>query len=48
MDLHLINEGRHEELWEVLGAHVRRYTAVTAPVTGTSFAVWAPTPRASG
>jgi 1,4-alpha-glucan branching enzyme len=23
MDLHLIGEGRHEELWRVLGAHVR-------------------------
>ncbi|WP_206050841.1 1,4-alpha-glucan branching protein GlgB [Nocardioides speluncae] len=37
-DLHLVNEGRHEELWKVLGAHVRRYDGVT----GTSFAVWAP------
>lgn len=25
MDLHLIGEGRHEQLWTVLGAHVRRY-----------------------
>jgi 1,4-alpha-glucan branching enzyme len=24
MDLHLIGEGRHEELWRVLGSHVRR------------------------
>jgi 1,4-alpha-glucan branching enzyme len=38
VDLHLINEGRHERLWEVLGAHVRRYE----DATGTSFAVWAP------
>ncbi len=42
MDLHLINEGRHEQLWDVLGAHVRRYDAPGGPVTGTSFAVWAP------
>ena len=21
LDIHLINEGRHEELWKVLGAH---------------------------
>ncbi|CAN5156419.1 1,4-alpha-glucan branching protein GlgB [soil metagenome] len=42
VDLHLINEGRHEQLWEVLGAHVRRYRASTGDVTGTSFAVWAP------
>ena len=25
MDLHLINEGRHEQLWEVLGARVHHY-----------------------
>ena len=23
LDLHLIGEGRHEELWTVLGAHTR-------------------------
>jgi len=38
-DLHLVNEGRHERLWEALGAHVRTYPN---GVTGTSFAVWAP------
>ncbi len=37
-DLYLIGEGRHEELWRVLGAHVRE----VGPTTGTSFAVWAP------
>ncbi|CAL4859866.1 1,4-alpha-glucan branching protein GlgB [Microbacterium sp. MM2322] len=42
VDLHLIREGRHEELWNVLGAHVRRYDALT----GVSFAVWAPNARA--
>jgi 1,4-alpha-glucan branching enzyme len=42
VDLHLIREGRHEELWTVLGSHVRTYTTVSGPVTGTSFAVWAP------
>ena len=41
-DLHLINEGRHEELWRVLGAHVQRYDSREGPITGTSFAVWAP------
>ena len=45
MDLHLIGEGRHEELWEVLGSHVRTYDSVNGPVTGTSFAVWAPAAR---
>ena len=42
MDLHLIGEGRHEELWRFLGAHVRTLDSVFGPVTGTSFAVWAP------
>jgi len=37
LDLHLIAEGRHEELWRVLGAHVRN--------GGTAFAVWAPNAR---
>ena len=39
MDLHLISEGRHEELWRVLGAGVRK------ELNGTSFAVWAPNAR---
>ncbi len=37
-DMYLIGEGRHEELWRVLGAHVRE----VGQATGTSFAVWAP------
>ncbi len=41
-DLHLIGEGRHERLWDVLGAHVTTYTSTMGEVTGTSFAVWAP------
>jgi 1,4-alpha-glucan branching enzyme len=45
MDLHLLNEGRHEQLWDVLGAHVRTYESSRGPVTGTSFAVWAPHAR---
>jgi 1,4-alpha-glucan branching enzyme len=45
VDLHLIGEGRHEQLWEVLGAHVRTYDAPFGPITGTSFAVWAPSAR---
>jgi 1,4-alpha-glucan branching enzyme len=45
VDLHLIGEGRHEQLWTVLGAHVRRYPGVMGEVTGTSFAVWAPHAR---
>jgi len=45
VDLHLISEGRHERLWEVLGSHVRSYETANGPVTGTSFAVWAPNAR---
>ena len=46
VDLHLINEGRHEQLWEVLGARVHHYeTPLGDTVTGTSFAVWAPKAR---
>jgi 1,4-alpha-glucan branching enzyme len=41
-DLHLIGEGRHEELYQRLGAHVREFDGVR----GTAFAVWAPAARA--
>ncbi len=42
IDIHLIQEGRHEQLWKVLGAHPRSYDTPNGTVTGTSFAVWAP------
>ena len=42
LDLHLIREGRHEQLWRVLGAHVREDDGAT----GTAFTVWAPNARA--
>src|SRR6185436_10258394 len=42
LDLHLALEGRHEELWERLGAHVREIDGVV----GTAFAVWAPAAKA--
>jgi 1,4-alpha-glucan branching enzyme len=42
VDLHLIGEGRHEQLWQVLGAHLRSYDTPAGTVQGTSFAVWAP------
>ncbi|HVQ53512.1 MAG TPA: 1,4-alpha-glucan branching enzyme, partial [Mycobacterium sp.] len=42
VDLHLFAEGRHERLWEVLGAHPRRFTTPDGVVEGVSFAVWAP------
>jgi 1,4-alpha-glucan branching enzyme len=41
MDLHLLGEGRHEGLWRHLGAIVR----VHQGLSGTSFAVWAPSAR---
>jgi 1,4-alpha-glucan branching enzyme len=41
LDLHLFGEGRHEQLWEVLGAHVTEIGGVV----GTAFAVWAPHAR---
>jgi len=40
-DLHLVHEGRHEQLYEKLGAHVREVDGVV----GTAFAVWAPNAR---
>ena len=46
VDLHLINEGRHEQLWTVLGAHPRNYDGPMGPVAGVSFAVWAPRAKA--
>ena len=45
LDLHLIGEGRHEQLWEALGAHVKTFESPFGPVTGTSFKVWAPNAR---
>ncbi len=41
VDLHLIGEGRHEDLWMRLGARVRHY----GEICGVSFAVWAPNAR---
>jgi 1,4-alpha-glucan branching enzyme len=41
LDLHLLGEGRHEDLYERLGAHVTELDAVR----GTAFAVWAPAAR---
>jgi 1,4-alpha-glucan branching enzyme len=42
LDLHLMGEGRHEELYERLGAHVIEHGGTQ----GTAFAVWAPAARA--
>jgi len=45
IDLHLFAEGRHERLWEILGAHPRTFTTPDGTVEGVSFAVWAPNAR---
>jgi 1,4-alpha-glucan branching enzyme len=42
LDQHLLGEGRHERLWQKLGAH----ETVVDGVAGTAFAVWAPNARA--
>ncbi len=40
LDMYLITEGRHESLWEVLGAHVKRDEH--GELIGTAFSLWAP------
>ncbi|ROP43842.1 1,4-alpha-glucan branching protein GlgB [Pseudokineococcus lusitanus] len=45
VDLHLVAEGRHEQLWTALGARVLRFPSALGDVTGTSFSVWAPHAR---
>ncbi|MBW4095073.1 MAG: 1,4-alpha-glucan branching enzyme, partial [Acidobacteria bacterium] len=46
LDLHLMGEGRHESLWQVLGAHVHRYPSALGDVQGVGFSVWAPNAQA--
>ena len=48
MDLHLIGEGRHETLWDVLGAHVQHYKSSLGDVDGVSSPCGPRTPRPSG
>ena len=43
LDLHLAGEGRHERLYELLGAHPREVDGAE----GVSFALWAPNARAA-
>jgi 1,4-alpha-glucan branching enzyme len=42
LDLHLLAEGRHEQITDALGARVLHYPSVLGDVTGTAFSVWAP------
>ena len=44
LDLYLIAEGRHEQLWKALGAQVKRDE--TGVLLGTAFSVWAPNAQA--
>jgi 1,4-alpha-glucan branching enzyme len=44
LDLYLIGEGRHEQLWKALGAQVKRDEA--GELLGTAFSVWAPNAQA--
>ncbi len=44
LDLYLIAEGRHEQLWKALGAQVKRDAA--GALLGTAFSVWAPNAQA--
>ncbi len=41
LDLHLFGEGRHRQLWRMLGARVMTHQGVE----GTAFSVWAPNAR---
>jgi len=42
VDLYLWGQGRHEQLWDMLGAHFRPHE----DVSGTAFSVWAPHAKA--
>ena len=46
LDLHLISEGRHEELWRALGSHPLSVEDSLGVVPGVRFTVWAPNAQA--
>ena len=46
LDLHLIGEGRHEELWQALGAHLIESKDTLGETSGVSFKLWAPNAQA--
>ena len=46
LDLHLIGEGRHEQLWQALGAHFVEQKDSLGDTSGVSFKVWAPNAQA--
>ncbi len=46
LDMHLIGEGRHEQLWQALGAHFVEQKDSLGDTSGVSFTVWAPNAQA--
>jgi 1,4-alpha-glucan branching enzyme len=42
LDIHLIAEGRHEQLWQALGVHYLESKDSLGDTSGVSFKVWAP------
>ena len=44
-DLHLLHAGQHQDMHNVLGAHVKTYPSPLGEVSGTAFTVWAPNAR---
>lgn len=46
LDAYLVGEGRHEDLWQVMGARVLHYSGPLGDVAGVAFAVWAPNAQA--
>jgi len=46
MDLHLISEGRHENLWKALGSELVTSKDALGDTSGARFAVWAPNAKA--
>ena len=46
LDLHLIAEGRHEQLWQALGSHYLESKDSLGVTSGVSFKLWAPNAQA--
>ena len=46
LDLHLISEGRHENLWQALGSELVTGKDSLGDTSGARFAVWAPNAQA--
>lgn len=46
LDEHLIREGRHERLWEALGARIHSVSGPMGQSHGVAFTVWAPNAQA--